>query len=963
MSSTLRCFGVGVVLFSLASSTSQFSHGASPASCQGMTPVHIRAHPQDPQNSYVSIRTSASTYLPGQLVTVTVRSSRDFMGFLLQARSMEGTRRRADGGSGVRVGSPVLVGSSWTLTPPGTHKLNCLSEGDAITHSDKQLKRNLSFVWRAPDVPTGDIRFYYINLCPVFCSITVVQSYFVYWAGIESALVYDGSGRWRGINPTFRGVASTVFTMQGDEVTVLPGTIGGTQVYKSLKTLTEVTRPAMEMSSSVTSASLRVDSPINQVLGGRNTSTALGSLQSAPSESLPGVTEGFDPDTQPEKSRNFGGLDAAATVPTNTTFQSSTSPVSFMDYLATTIPLKDVETESKDPNLPTETTTSAVPSTNANTQRSSSENPRRPTQKQQSSTQTHSGPTEPQRNPIKAQTDSWSQNPHPQSSSPKPLWFQTSTSRPVLQHQTVTSPTPLFPQTSSSKLHSQSETSSIPVLSSESPTLQSFLQSNKTSSLPQAKLVYLQSVHQHHNTPSGSTRQPQSTSSFHQEITTQTQVSFIQTDQPQSEIPPEASSISPQTWSLTGQKLTPSSETSQPLNTRVFNLEDLKSRPEITTMRPVFASVPSAIPSFLSESSSLNSSSSTSFSSSVVHLSSTSPPHPSGSVVSMPPSIKSTLSIHSSSSFMKNQPKTAPALSTLPSPSPISSPPHSPSAQPSSSTKPYVTSINYSSPVPLSSSPSFSTPLPSSVTNSALASSSTIPSTPSPFNFTSPSTSPPSSTTISSSFVPSLSSSISFVTSPSSSQSTSPHPGPSPAPRRSLYNPFTSSLPPVPSKELTVAHRLLIQNHIASSEPKSSLNPPTPRTVVYPNPKPHPNLKPNLPKADIKPKRPSNPSEPPDKEGKYPDIIPRHSAWELGMLLGCSAGLGMVLVVGVRYVYRQACGKQTAVTLNDREREYSRGERGMIQVQECGDLVRVRKIRENSFVLLTEYDILAPPGD
>uniref|UniRef100_A0A3Q1B0M0 Reelin domain-containing protein n=1 Tax=Amphiprion ocellaris TaxID=80972 RepID=A0A3Q1B0M0_AMPOC len=343
MSSTLRCFGVGVVLFSLASSTSQFSHGASPASCQGMTPVHIRAHPQDPQNSYVSIRTSASTYLPGQLVTVTVRSSRDFMGFLLQARSMEGT-------------------SSWTLTPPGTHKLNCLSEGDAITHSDKQLKRNLSFVWRAPDVPTGDIRFY----------ITVVQSYFVYWAGIESALVYDGSGRWRGINPTFRGVASTVFTMQGDEVTVLPGR----------KTYTEII-----------------------------------------------------------------------------------------------------------------------------------------------------------------------------------------------------------------------------------------------------------------------------------------------------------------------------------------------------------------------------------------------------------------------------------------------------------------------------------------------------------------------------------------------------------------------------------------------------LNPPTPRTVVYPNPKPHPNLKPNLPKADIKPKRPSNPSEPPDKEGKYPDIIPRHSAWELGMLLGCSAGLGMVLVVGVRYVYRQACGKQTAVTLNDREREYSRGERGMIQVQECGDLVRVRKIRENSFVLLTEYDILAPPGD
>lgn len=97
------------------------------------------------------------------------------MGFLLQARSVEGTggrsRVRARAGVGVkdrtgvgagvksaRVG-PVLVGGSWTLTPPGTHTLRCLSEGDTLTHSDKQLKRNLSFVWRAPDAPLGDIRF------------------------------------------------------------------------------------------------------------------------------------------------------------------------------------------------------------------------------------------------------------------------------------------------------------------------------------------------------------------------------------------------------------------------------------------------------------------------------------------------------------------------------------------------------------------------------------------------------------------------------------------------------------------------------------------------------------------------------------------------------------------------------------------------------------------------------------
>lgn len=108
------------------------------------------------------------------LCSVTVRSSRDFMGFLLQARSADGTFSKAGGdfgvmlrsksgsGSGVRKsrrGSPVVVGGSWILSPPGTHTLRCLSEGDTVTHSDKQLKRNLSFVWRAPDTPVGDIRF------------------------------------------------------------------------------------------------------------------------------------------------------------------------------------------------------------------------------------------------------------------------------------------------------------------------------------------------------------------------------------------------------------------------------------------------------------------------------------------------------------------------------------------------------------------------------------------------------------------------------------------------------------------------------------------------------------------------------------------------------------------------------------------------------------------------------------
>lgn len=91
------------------------------------------------------------------------------MGFLLQARSVDlsvgrdgvdiRTRTRVkEGIRSARLG-PILIGGYWTLAPPGTQKLRCVSEDDTLTHSDKQLKRNLSFVWKAPNAPMGDFKF------------------------------------------------------------------------------------------------------------------------------------------------------------------------------------------------------------------------------------------------------------------------------------------------------------------------------------------------------------------------------------------------------------------------------------------------------------------------------------------------------------------------------------------------------------------------------------------------------------------------------------------------------------------------------------------------------------------------------------------------------------------------------------------------------------------------------------
>uniref|UniRef100_A0A663E1E9 Reeler domain containing 1 n=1 Tax=Aquila chrysaetos chrysaetos TaxID=223781 RepID=A0A663E1E9_AQUCH len=158
----------------LVSYAAAFSHGASLSACTDMMPRHLRAQLHSPSNNYVTVHTNMSFYVPGDKVPVTVRSTRDFMGFLLQAR---------------KVSNDEIAGT-FIFIPPGSKLLSCFEDGDTVTHSDKSLKRNLSFVWKAPDQPIGDIKFF----------ISVVQSYFVYWAKIESAIVAQ-----RGQNKTLTG--------------------------------------------------------------------------------------------------------------------------------------------------------------------------------------------------------------------------------------------------------------------------------------------------------------------------------------------------------------------------------------------------------------------------------------------------------------------------------------------------------------------------------------------------------------------------------------------------------------------------------------------------------------------------------------------------------------------------------------------------------------------------------------
>lgn len=71
-------------------------------------------------------------------------------------------------------------------------------------------------------VPEYLVIVYYSVMPLCHSSITVVQSYFVYWAGIDSAVVHDGSrSPWIGSNITKVDEENSDFVLQQDEA--LPG--------------------------------------------------------------------------------------------------------------------------------------------------------------------------------------------------------------------------------------------------------------------------------------------------------------------------------------------------------------------------------------------------------------------------------------------------------------------------------------------------------------------------------------------------------------------------------------------------------------------------------------------------------------------------------------------------------------------------------------------------------------------
>jgi len=112
------------------------------AACTSMMPNHQAAAQATP-----SIYRMDVTKLSDDTFTVTIVPTVNgitFKGFLIQAR---------------RDGTENAIGTFEGSVPAGTKTLNCRSTEDSVTHSNNELKTEVTFTWRSPGGSLAGTRF------------------------------------------------------------------------------------------------------------------------------------------------------------------------------------------------------------------------------------------------------------------------------------------------------------------------------------------------------------------------------------------------------------------------------------------------------------------------------------------------------------------------------------------------------------------------------------------------------------------------------------------------------------------------------------------------------------------------------------------------------------------------------------------------------------------------------------
>ncbi|XP_028282975.1 ferric-chelate reductase 1-like [Parambassis ranga] len=169
---------LAVVCFWHADKCVCFPNGSVAFSCEDMTPVHP---PFTPSTSIppVTVSTSSANYRPGGVITVTVevleKSSLEFEGFLLQARS--------------RSQQALLwpVGKFTNIDTKQFTALHCKNmENSSVSHASGDKKKKVQLTWEAPSNS---------NYEEIYFSATLVQDYARFWVQLNSSsLRLDSTG-------------------------------------------------------------------------------------------------------------------------------------------------------------------------------------------------------------------------------------------------------------------------------------------------------------------------------------------------------------------------------------------------------------------------------------------------------------------------------------------------------------------------------------------------------------------------------------------------------------------------------------------------------------------------------------------------------------------------------------------------------------------------------------------------
>lgn len=150
-----------VLICSLITNLTAYPSGAPSGVCQSMTPIHGGIQPQNTIPPF-QLNVSVNKVKYDEIITINITGSEinyKFKGFIIQARNSNNT----------------AIGEFVNLNTEYVKSMDC-NGISSITHSNANLKSNITVEWRSPSNYKGKFHFY----------VTIVESLPIFWIKVQS---------------------------------------------------------------------------------------------------------------------------------------------------------------------------------------------------------------------------------------------------------------------------------------------------------------------------------------------------------------------------------------------------------------------------------------------------------------------------------------------------------------------------------------------------------------------------------------------------------------------------------------------------------------------------------------------------------------------------------------------------------------------------------------------------------